>query len=125
MNEPLTNLLTDIQNYKKTKHKLFNIFNIINNLYEEPELIHQLIYDWIDLFMESKSVCGKPHFFYIVLRRHIFLHSRSDTFIKNYISRLPVNVLINIYWGLFTISERNNIISNSIMHLEIIYRSIN
>ena len=118
-------LLNDIRNFTESKNKLFKIFHNVRNLYDQEEIedLSEIVYDFIYLYLYGKSMCGKPSYFHIVLRRRIVLSTKSNEFIDHLINTLDKNALIHVYWGLFTIDERNNILSNATRHLEVLYRS--
>lgn len=108
-------LLDDIINYKYTKDiisKVYYDFWITNVEVLEPEDKYWLINDIFAYANNYQATMyGYIEKFYNIFRRNLYLKTYED--IHKYMSILdtkPVNSQINIFWGLLTSSERNDVI---------------
>lgn len=108
-------LLDDIINYKETKDRISNVyydFWITNVEVLEPEDKYWLINDIFAYANNYQATMyGYIEKFYNIFRRNLHLKTYED--IHKYMSILdtkPVNSQINIFWGLLTSSERNDVI---------------
>jgi hypothetical protein len=110
------NLLNDIINYKKAKtvlHELYYKYWIIDLQSIDPDE-HKY---WLinDIFAYANNynatMYGYLDIFYNIFKRNMFLKTNED--IDTYVSNLEkkdVSSQINIFLGLLTIEERNDII---------------
>lgn len=111
-------LLTDIINYKESKTKLLELYHqfwIIENQMTDPEEdINWLINDIVAYANNYKATMFGyvDHFYNIFLRNKFLL---TNTAIDNYVSNLEkkdVSSQINIFLGLLTTKEREDIIED-------------
>jgi hypothetical protein len=110
-------LLNDIINYKKTKSLLLELYYkywIIDNNEDEQEDKYWLINDLIGYANNDEATMfGYVDHFYNIFKRNNSLQTNEA--VDKYINKLEkkkVETQINIYLGLFTANERNDIITN-------------
>ena len=113
-------LLNDIVNYTESKTKMFNLYHqrwIIEMSEQEPEDKNWLINDIIAYANNYQATMyGYVDKFYNIFKRNIFLQTNEQ--IRKYVFKLQgshVNKEINIYLGLLTPNERNDVILNSLL----------
>lgn len=106
-------LLNDIVNYKKTRSLLSKLYYNFWITYEE-EYKNWLINDIFEYANNNiANMYGYVDKFYNIFRRNIFL--QTVELIDNYVNNLEkkeVGTQINIFLGLLTISERNELVIN-------------
>ena len=112
-------LLNDIIHYKESRTLLLKIYHhywIIEAQMQDPkEDINWLINDIIAYANNDiATMYGYNNHFYNIFKRNAFLKTKTIEKIDKYINKLnkkKVNTQINIFLGLFTIRERNDLIT--------------
>lgn len=115
------NLLDDIINYKEIKDFLLELYHkiwIINMQSQDSEEDKNWLINNIFSYANNYNAImhGYVDSFYNIFKRHIFLKTNED--IDNYIDKLKhkqVSSQINIFLGLFTIEERNEVFIHSLI----------
>lgn len=101
-------ILEDIQNYQNSKAQIKKLYynswmSYVNNIVAEDK-------EWIlqNLFRYANNYdLPTADFYKIFLRSNLCIATRPNA----NLSRLPVDSQINIYWGLLTPTERNQMIN--------------
>jgi hypothetical protein len=101
-------ILEDIQNYQNSKAQIKKLYynswmSYVNSIVAEDK-------EWIlqNLFRYANNYdLPTADFYKIFLRSNLCIATRPNA----NISRLPVDSQINIYWGLLTPTERNEMIN--------------
>ena len=111
-------LIRDIENFYTTRLAVQNLYHYqYVVVFGEPEPSDR---DWLinDIFGLSNQyfptiVNGYVDYFYNLFLRNRFLKTREDVlrYIQNTETK-EVNTQINIFWGLFSIEERNIFVKN-------------
>ena len=106
-------LLEDIKHFSLTKYLLYtSYYNYWKDTYCPEEYKDWLFNDILGFANNNKAIMwGYTEGFYTILSRNIRLHNKHS--IENYMmlnENKDVDFLINIFWGLFTIQERENFI---------------
>ena len=112
-------LLNDIIHYKVSRTLLLELYHhywIIEAQMQDPEEdINWLINDIIAYANNDiATMYGYNNHFYNIFKRNAFLKTKTIETIDKYINKLnekKVNTQINIFLGLFTIHERNDLIT--------------
>jgi hypothetical protein len=112
------NLLDDIINYNETKKVLFELYHkcwIIDRESLDPEEDKNWLINDIFCYANNyhATMYGYVEKFYNIFKRHLCLQTNED--IDKYVYNLEkkeVITQINIFLGLLTVKERNNIIIN-------------
>ena len=111
------NLLDDIINYNETKTILFELYHKYWMI-ERESLDPEEDKNWLinDIFAYANdyhaTMYGYVENFYTIFKRHLCLHSKEE--IDKYVYHLEkkeVITQINIFLGLLTVKERNDIIT--------------
>lgn len=110
-------LLNDIIDYKKTRSLLLELYHkywIIDAQMQDPEEdIYWLINDIFAFANNDKAIMyGYVDNFYNIFKRNISLQSKEE--IDKYVIKLEekkVKIQINIFLGLLTIKERNDLLT--------------
>ncbi len=111
------NLLNDIINYKETRSLLLELYYkywIIDIQTENEQDKYWLINDIIGYANNDKATMyGYVDKFYNIFKRNIYLQTNEsiDKYI-NILEKKNVKTQINIFLGLLTINERNDIIQD-------------
>ena len=111
------NLLNDIINYKETRSLLLELYYkywIIDIQTENEQDKYWLINDIIGYANNDKATMyGYVDKFYNIFKRNIYLQTNEsiDKYI-NILEKKNVKTRINIFLGLLTINERNDIIQD-------------
>jgi len=114
------NLLIDIKDYQNTRSILLELYYKYSSKYRQ--FINEPDHDkyWLinDIFAYANNykatMYGFTKPFYTIFKRNVSLTLKTEEFINKYIINLEkkkVNTQINIFLGLFTISERNDLIT--------------
>ena len=105
-------ILSDIKNYVESKNEIFQSYQ--KNYYSTSEGLpwREYLFDIINDFLIIKSDTNEEKFCYFnfVLRRHLLLSNKSNYFIDDFSCKISVTTYNNMYWGLLTIDERNDIL---------------
>ena len=110
------NLLEDIKDYKEKKSILLELYNkywIIDGLEEDKYCLINDIFGYAN--NNKATMYGFTKSFYNLFKRNISLQLKTDNYINKCLNNLKkknVNTQINIFLGLFSISERNDLIIN-------------
>ena len=111
-------LLNDIVNYTETKTCLFDLYHqywIVQMQEEELQDKNWLINDICAYANNYKATMyGYVDTFYNIFRRNIMLRLKTNEEIDRYVNKLQrrhVNKEINVYLGLFSSKERNDVIA--------------
>lgn len=106
-------LLNDLLQYLTTKELLNTYyFNKWLHYDDASEYTDWLLHDLLSYANNDQSmILGLTNKFYNIFYKHIILNKRED--VNNYLkyfNNKPVNSQINILWGLFSYSQRNEFI---------------
>jgi len=112
-------LLNDIIHYKESRTLLLELYHhywIIEAQMQDPEEdINWLINDIIAYANNDiATMFGYNNHFYNIFKRNAFLKTKTIKSIDKYVNKLnkkKVQTQINIFLGLFTIHERNDLIT--------------
>jgi hypothetical protein len=113
------NLLDDIKNYKETKTILFELYHkywiieLQSEYFEDKNWLINDIFSYANNY--NASMFGYIDKFYDIFKRYIYLQTNEkvDIYVHN-LEQKDVVSQINIFLGLLTIDERNDIIFNFI-----------
>lgn len=112
------NLLDDIINYNETKTLLFELYHkcwIIERQSLDPEEDKNWLINDIFAYANdyNATMYGYVDKFYNIFKRNISLQRETMNVIDKYVNKLEekkVKTQINIFLGLLTISERNDLV---------------
>jgi hypothetical protein len=108
-----TNLLEDVQNFSSSLLEIKDIYYNYWYAIEPGEHINWLENDLIRYANNNRVTNLGPHFKMLNILDRSFMNSKLKALpiYNNY--TINVNVVINIFWGLFTVAERKEFIIKS------------